>query len=63
MLAHLFLTMDDLEIAVRMFLFYEAHGPQVLANEARRKMEEIVRSRVRSRPPTRPDQGQAEQRP
>lgn len=59
MLAHLFLTMDELELAVRMFLFYEANGPQVLANEARRRMEEIIKTRT----PTKPDQGQAEQRP
>ena len=51
--------MDELELAVRMFLFYEAHGPQVLANEARRKMEEIIKTRT----PTKPGRDQTEQRP
>lgn len=59
MLAHLFLTMDELELMVRMFLHYSTHGPQVLANEARRKMEEIIKTRT----PTKPGRDQAEQRP
>lgn len=45
--------MDTLELAVRTFLHYEAHGPRLLANQARRKMEEILGARTPA--PTTPD--------
>lgn len=34
--------MDDLELAVRSFLHYEAHGPRVMANAAKAKMEALM---------------------